>query len=136
MIHARFCHRARGVSTPLCENYFSGSPQRVGKVALSNSCVEAVRGFTQFGQQGGQLQKRLDGERVRRLRWLDGCIWKAPVRPLLRDRVAASIRMSENEGVDARYAPGLEYFKALTTQRVERMGDRRPSQTRIVGVCS
>ena len=95
-----------------------------------------LRAFAQLGQQVGQLQKRLDGELVRRLRWLGGCIWKSPIRPLLRDRVAAPIRMSENEGVDARYAPGLEDFKALATQRVERMGDRRPSQTRIVGVCS
>jgi len=95
-----------------------------------------LRAFTEFGQQVGQLQKRLDRELVRRLRKPDGCIWKAPVRPLLGNRVAASISMSENEGIDARYAPGLEDFKALTTQRVERMGDRRPSQTGIVGVCS
>jgi hypothetical protein len=95
-----------------------------------------LRAFAQLGQQVSQLQKRLYGELVRRLRRPDGCIWKAPVRPLLRDRVAASIRMSENEGVDAGDAPGLEDLKALATQRVERMGDRRPSQTRIVGVCS
>jgi hypothetical protein len=95
-----------------------------------------LRAFTELGQQVGQLQKRLDGELVRRLRRADGCFWKAPVRPLLGDRVAAPIRMSQNERVDARHASGLEDLEALTTQWVERMGDRRPSQTGIVGVCS
>ena len=94
------------------------------------------RAFAQFSQQVGQLQKRLDSKLVRRLRKPDGCNRKVPVRPLLGDGVAAPIGMSENDGIDACYASGLEDFKALAAQRVERMGDRRPSQTRIVSVCS
>ena len=92
--------------------------------------------FAQFGQQVGQLQKRLENALLRRLRRPDGCNRKVPVRPLLGDGVATPIGMSENEGIDACYASRLEDFKALVAQRVERMGDRRPSQTRIVGVCS
>ena len=72
-----------------------------------------VRLFGELRQQVGQLQKRLDGELVRRLRRADGCFWKAPVRPLLGDAVAAAIRMSEHQGVDPCYASGLEDFKAL-----------------------
>ena len=103
----------------------------------NGSFVKALlRAFAQFGQHVGQLQKWINGELVRRLRRRDGCIWKSPVRPLLSDRIAASVRMSENEGIDARHASRLEDLKALAAQWVERMGDRRPSQTGFVGVCS
>jgi hypothetical protein len=44
--------------------------------------------------------------------------------------------MAENESIGARDAADLEDFKVLAMQRVERMGDRRPSQTGIGGVCS
>jgi len=95
-----------------------------------------LRAFAQFSQQVGQLQKRPDSELVRALRRPDGRLWEAPVGPLLGDRVAAPIGMPENEGIGARHASRLEDLKALAALRVERMGDRRPSQTRIVGVCS
>ena len=95
-----------------------------------------LRAFAQLGQQVGQLQKRLDGKLARGLRRPDGCLWQAPIGPLLGDGVAAPIGMPENQGVGARHASRLEDLKALAAQRVERMGDRRPSQTRIVGVCS
>ena len=95
-----------------------------------------LRVFGELGAQVGQLQKRLDSELLRGLRRSDGCLWQAPVGPLAGDGVAAPIGMAEYEGIGARHASRLEDLKALAAQRMERMGDRRPSQTGIVGVCS
>ena len=95
-----------------------------------------LRWFADLGAQVGQLQKRLDSELARGLRRPGGGAWQAPVGPLAGDGVAAPIGMAENEGIGARDASRLEDLKALAAQRVERMGDRGPSQTGIVSVCS
>jgi hypothetical protein len=44
--------------------------------------------------------------------------------------------VAENQRLGPGELAGLEDLKALPTQRVERMGDNRPSQTWIVGLCS
>jgi len=95
-----------------------------------------LRLFGELGAQVGQLQKRLNGKLVRCPCRLGGDVWQAPVGPLSGDGVAAPIGMPENEGIGARHASSFEDLKALAAQRVERMGDRRPSQTGIIGVCS
>ncbi len=94
------------------------------------------RPFSQFAQQGGQLQEGIDGE-LANVRTTHGArISKTPIRPVLGDGVTAAVGVAEDEGVDARGAPGLEDLKALAMQRVEWMGDRRPPQTGVVGLCS
>ena len=73
-----------------------------------HSFVKALlRPFSQLGQQAGQLQKRLDGKFVRRLRRAGGCIRQTPVCPLLGYGVAATVGVMQNEGIDTRGAPGL-----------------------------
>jgi hypothetical protein len=59
-----------------------------------------------------------------------------PVRPIARDAETAELTLAENQRIDARYAPFLEYFEALPSKRMIWMTDLRPSQIRTAVQCS
>jgi hypothetical protein len=87
-------------------------------------------------QQGNQCKKRVGIEspqwqfqRVSRGR-------VSPIGPLPRDAKGATIQSTENESVFASDTPLLEYRETLTTQRMERVADFRPSQMLAVLKCS
>jgi len=87
-------------------------------------------------QKSNQLEKRLGVEPAGReaQRVMHRRI--GPVRPLARDAETADLAIAENQRIDARYAPLLEYFEALAPKWMKRMTDLRPSQIRTAVQCS
>jgi len=60
----------------------------------------------------------------------------SPIRPLAGNADTAKVGLTNNQRVDARYTPLLEYFEAMPSKGVERMTYLRPSQRRTVVKCS
>ena len=97
------------------------------------SLVKALpRPFVQRREQLRQVHEQGGVEHVLSSRYAR----QPPIRPILDDGVAAPLRVAKNEAVDAGGTARLEYLKSLATQRMERMGDGSPSQTKVGVVCS
>jgi len=59
-----------------------------------------------------------------------GC-WRGPVGPLKRDSHRAALGVADDQRLDTGDATALQDAEALPAERMKRMGNRDPSQTRI-----